>query len=160
MRPVLLGVRGLVVVLAVSLMLVVGPARAAGPGLDRGEAAVVRALNRVRGLHHLPRLRANRALDAVADLHSHQMLAGSYFDHGAFVSRVRQFVHSRSIGETLAKVDAGTCRHQGVRRVVSMWLNSPPHRAIVLSGAYRRVGVGRRRNGSTCLVTADFASAR
>jgi uncharacterized protein YkwD len=137
-----------------------GPACAAGPGLDRGEAAVVRALNRVRALHHLPRLHAARALDAAADLHSRSMLAGGYFDHGAFVSRVRRFVHSRAIAETLAKVEGSVCRHRGVSRVVSMWLNSPPHRAIVLSQAYRRVGVGRRRNSGSCLVTADFTSAR
>jgi uncharacterized protein YkwD len=160
MRPVLLGVRGAIVVLAVSLILAVGPARAAGPGLDRGEAAVVRGLNRVRALHHLPRLRAIARLDAAADLHSGQMLSGGYFSHGAFASRVHRFVQSRAIGETLAKLDGSVCRHRGVRRVVSMWLNSPPHRAIVLSPAYRRVGVGRRRNSGACLVTADFASAR
>jgi uncharacterized protein YkwD len=45
-----------------------------------------------------------------------------------------------------------------------MWLNSPGHRAVLLSGKYRRVGIGRRvgRLGSSraCLVTADFASRR
>jgi uncharacterized protein YkwD len=45
-----------------------------------------------------------------------------------------------------------------------MWLQSAPHRAIVLSGAYRRVGVGRRRGrlhgARVCVITADFASAR
>ena len=25
-----------------------------------------------------------------------------------------------------------------------MWLNSPPHRAVLLSGGFRRVGIGRR----------------
>jgi uncharacterized protein YkwD len=156
MRPAM---RGLVAVLA-SVLVLAPCASAAGPRLDRGEAAVVRALNRVRALHHLPRLHAARPLDAAADLHSSQMLDGGYFAHGAFASRVHRFVQSRSIAETLAKVDGSLCRHRGVRRVVGMWLNSPPHRAIVLSPAYRRVGVGRRRNSSSCLVTADFASAR
>jgi hypothetical protein len=30
----------------------------------------------------------------------------------------------------------------------------------MLSRAFRRVGVGHGSNGSTCFITADFASAR
>jgi uncharacterized protein YkwD len=163
MRPAVLALRGLSAVLATTLVLA-APALAVGPRLDRGEAAVVRALNRVRARYALPRLRVDRRLDRAADLHTHQMLSGDYFEHGAFASRVRRFVHSRAVAETLAMMSAGSCTHRRVSRVVGMWLNSAPHRAIVLSGAYRRVGVGRRRghlNGApACLVTADFASAR
>jgi uncharacterized protein YkwD len=163
MRPAVLAVRGLVVVLAITLVLA-APALAVGPRLDRGEAAVVRALNRVRGRYALPRLRVDPRLDRAADLHTRQMISGGYFEHGAFASRVHHFVRSRAVAETLAMMSAGSCRHRHVRRVVGMWLNSAPHRAIVLSGAYRRVGVGRRRGhlhgASACLVTADFASAR
>jgi uncharacterized protein YkwD len=40
-----------------------------------------------------------------------------------------------------------------------MWLNSAPHRRIMLSRSFKRIGVGR--SGSRkCFVTADFASAR
>ena len=42
--------------------------------------------------------------------------------------------------------------------IVDMWLNSPPHRKIMLSSAFQRIGVGRR-GSSECYVTADFASA-
>jgi uncharacterized protein YkwD len=87
------------------------------------------------------------------------MLAADYFSHGAFSQRVRRYVRFRSIGETLAMTSRCSAR-----RVVRMWLNSPGHRAVLLSGAYRRVGIGRRtgRLGSqrACLVTADFASRR
>ena len=48
------------------------------------------------------------------------------------------------------------------RRVVRMWMSSPPHRAILLSGRYRRIGLAKRTGtlGSmrACVVTADFAS--
>lgn len=163
MRPAVLAVRGLVVVLAVALALAV-PALAAGPRLDRGEAAVVRALNRVRLRQGLPRLRVDPRLDRAADLHTRQMLSGGYFAHGAFASRLHRFVRSRAVAETLAMVSRGTCRHRRVRRVVAMWVQSAPHRAIVLSPTYRRVGIGRRRGrlagAPACVVTADFASAR
>jgi uncharacterized protein YkwD len=43
------------------------------------------------------------------------------------------------------------------RTVVHMWLGSSPHRHIMLSRSFRKVGVGIARSGSTCFVTADFA---
>jgi uncharacterized protein YkwD len=165
MRPVVLAMRGLVAVLVIALVLaVVSPARAAGPRLDRGEAAIVRALNRVRARHHLPRLRVNRRLDRAADLHTAQILRLDRFAHGAFAARVHRFLPSRAVGETLAYIPRSRCRRRRVRQVVAMWMHSPPHRAILLSGRYRRVGVGRRRGRlgalSACVVTADFTSAR
>jgi uncharacterized protein YkwD len=134
-------------------------ARAAGSRVDRGERAVVRAINAARANHGLGRLSSHRRLARAADAHTRHMLAADYFSHGAFSQRVRRYVGFRSIGETLAMTTRCSAR-----RVVRMWLNSPGHRAVLLSGAYRRVGIGRRtgRLGSqrACLVTADFASRR
>ena len=42
------------------------------------------------------------------------------------------------------------------RRIVGMWRNSPPHRAILLQGNFRRIGIARRHG----IWTADFASRR
>jgi uncharacterized protein YkwD len=164
MRPVLPVTRGLVAVLAITLVIAVSPVWAAGPRLDRGEAAVVRAINRVRARHHLPHLRVNARLDRAADLHSLRMLRADRFAHGLFSARIRHFVPSHSVGETLAWVPRVRCRHRRMGRVVRMWMHSPAHRAVLLSGRYRRVGVGRRRGRlgalSACVVTADFTSAR
>jgi uncharacterized protein YkwD len=164
MRPVLPVTRGLVAVLAITLVLAVAPVWAAGPRLDRGEAAVVRAINRVRARHHQPRLRADVRLDRAADLHSLQMLRADRFAHGRFYARVRHFLPSHSVGETLAWVPRLGCRRRHLGRVVRMWMHSAPHRAVLLSGRFRRVGVGRRRGRlgtlSACVVTADFTSAR
>jgi uncharacterized protein YkwD len=45
-----------------------------------------------------------------------------------------------------------------------MWMDSPGHRAILLSGKYRRIGLARRTGslGGThaCVITADFGSRR
>jgi uncharacterized protein YkwD len=45
-----------------------------------------------------------------------------------------------------------------------MWMNSPGHRAILLSSSYRRIGLAKRNGtlGATdaCVVTADFGSMR
>lgn len=132
-------------------------ANAAGPRLDRGERAIVRAINRTRSHYGLRRLHAGRRLARAADAHSRSMLRSNVFAHGAFASRVRRYASFKRVGETLAW--NSRCSARGF---VRMWLNSPRHRAVLLSGGYRRIGVGRRvgRLGArrACVVTADFAS--
>ena len=134
-------------------------AEAAGPSVDRGERAVVRAINKARGQHGIKRLKTAPRLALAADVHTRSMLVRNYFSHGAFAQRVRRYVSFRRIGETIAW--SSRC---SARRVVRMWLNSSGHRAVLLSRGYRRVGVARRKGrlGSTraCVVTADFASRR
>ena len=134
-------------------------AQAGGPRLDAGERAVVRAINRARAHHGLRRLHGGRRLSRAADVHTRHMLAANFFAHGAFATRVRRFVGYRRIGETLAMLSRCSAA-----RVVRMWLNSPPHRAVLLSRGFSRVGIGRRvgslGRSRACLVTADFASRR
>ena len=43
-------------------------------------------------------------------------------------------------GETLAWMPAGVAASPGA--VVRAWMNSPPHRAVLLSRQFRRIGVG------------------
>lgn len=38
-----------------------------------------------------------------------------------------------------------------------MWMHSAPHRAVILNGHFRRVGVGRRSKGGLTFFTIDFA---
>ncbi len=134
-------------------------AQASGPRLDRGERAVVRAINRIRHAHGRKGLHAGRRLARAADLHSRNMLARDFFAHGSFAQRVRRFVPYRSLGENLAWTSRCS-----PRLVVRMWMRSAPHRKVLLSRSYRRVGVGRRagRLGPrpACMWTADFASRR
>jgi len=134
-------------------------AQASGPRLDRGERAIVHAINRARAHYGLRRLHAGHRLARAADAHSRSMLRADYFAHGAFASRVRRYASFKRVGETLAW--SSRC---GARRFVRMWLHSPGHRAVLLSRGFRRVGIGRRagRLGvqRACVVTADFASRR
>jgi uncharacterized protein YkwD len=140
---------------------------AAKPRLDAKERAIVRAINRQRAQHGLPRVRANRRLARAADFHSREMLDADFFAHESrdgspFHVRVRRYVSYREIGETLAMV--GGCGKGSARTIVRMWMDSPGHRAILLSPSFRRVGLGKRTGdfgGSrACMVTADFASKK
>jgi uncharacterized protein YkwD len=139
----------------------------AKPRVDSKERAIVRAINRQRAKHGLAKVRSSRRLARAADYHSWEMLDANYFAHesrdgGPFAERVRRYARHRSLGETLAML--GGCGKGSARRVVRMWMESPGHRAILLSGAYRRVGLGKRTGdlgGSrACVVTADFGSKK
>jgi uncharacterized protein YkwD len=142
---------------------------AAGPArLDQREKAMIRGINQERAGYGLGPVRASHRLNRAADYHSWEMLEGNYFAHssrdgGPFDARVRRYAHPRALGETLAMLGGG-CGNGSARRVVRMWMNSPGHRAILLSGTYRRIGLAKRVGslGSThaCVVTADFASRR
>ena len=140
---------------------------AAKPRVDNAERAIVRAINRQRAKHGLSQLRSSRRLARAADFHSWEMLDADYFAHesrdgGPFSERVRRYVSPRAIGETLAMLSG--CGPKAAKRVVRMWMNSPPHRAIVLDSGFRRIGIARRwgtLGGSRmAVVTADFASRR
>ena len=134
-------------------------AQAGGPRMDRGERAVIKNINRARAAHGLRRMRPARRLARAADGHTRSMLRGNFFAHGSFAQRVRRYVRRGSIGETIAMTSRCSAR-----RVVRMWLNSPSHRAVLLSRKFRRAGIGRRVGrmgaGRACVVTADFASRR
>jgi uncharacterized protein YkwD len=138
------------------------------PRLDRAERSIVRAINTQRAANGLHRVRIAKKLNRAADYHSREMLYGNYFAHPSLngspmENRVRRFKRSRRVGETLAML-SGNCRRQMAGQVISMWMNSPSHRAILLSGGFRKVGVARRSGslggGRACMVTADFASRK
>jgi uncharacterized protein YkwD len=144
------------------------PAVAGKASLDARERAVVRSINRQRAHHGLRGLHGNAGLARAANFHSWEMLAGDFFAHnsrdgGSFDARIRRFAPHRAVGETIAML-GGRCRGGVAGRVVSMWMTSPGHRAILLSSGFRLVGIGARGGrlgGSTaCVVTADFASRR
>ena len=140
---------------------------AAKPKVDSRERAIVRAINHQRAKHGLAALRTSRRLARAADFHSWEMLDADYFAHesrdgGPFDQRVRRYANHRSVGETLAMV--GGCGRGSARRVVRMWMNSSGHRAVLLSSAYRKVGIGKRAGNlggnRACVVTADFGSRK
>ena len=141
------------------------PASAAGKArMDRTERLIVNAINQQRSSHGLSAVGGSRRLSRAANYHSTQMVAHNFFAHesrdgSSFDSRVRRFTRHRSLGETLA-MHSGGCGGGSAGRFVQMWMNSPGHRAILLSSGFGRVGIGKRvgslGSGRACVVTADF----
>ncbi|HZB76583.1 MAG TPA: CAP domain-containing protein [Solirubrobacteraceae bacterium] len=144
-------------VLAVVALALASPADAA-VRLDRGEHAAIRHINAFRAHHGRPAVHPLRALNRAAESHSFDMATRHFFSHTSsngtpFDLRIRRFVRKRAVGEALAW---HTSRRGIARVIVGMWIASPPHRAILLEGRFRRIGIARRHG----MWTADFASRR
>lgn len=168
LTPLLL-LTAVVASLAATLAVPVARAEARkGSRLDRSERALVREINRVRRAHGLHRLWRNRRLEKSADYHCWDMLNANFFAHSSsngnsFETRVKRFTQRRRLGENLAYLPGQTGRG-AAKQVVQMWLDSPSHRASLLSRTFRRVGVARRigkwDDFRVAVYTADFASKR
>jgi uncharacterized protein YkwD len=152
--------------LVVTLALVVA---AAGPASARARASafeqrVIDMVNIVRADHGVAPLALSRRLSRAAVFHSADLahcgfLAHESSDGTPMGDRLRRFVSARVVGETIAAIRdprgaAGTA--------VRLWLESPPHREIILSSSFASMGVGRRTgavdDAPAVVITADFAS--
>lgn len=103
---------------------------------EGAEARAIESLNSIRQSHGLASLRASKSLAQSANAYSRRMLVQDFFGHQPRISVASGF---RTAGETLAWHSG---RQPGPRRTVRRWMNSPPHRAILLSPAFRMVGMG------------------
>lgn len=111
--------------------------------------ATVCLLNEERAAHGLDPVQENGALTKASLAYSQRLVAESFFAHEApdgtdVVDRLTASGYIRpssgwEVGENLAWA-------QGVlaspRNVVSAWMNSPGHRANVLTRTYREIGIG------------------
>jgi uncharacterized protein YkwD len=148
------------VLIPAALALVPSAADAASLRMTAKEQSLFRAVNAVRARYSLPDLRPDAHIQRAARSHSVDMVTRGYFAHGDFGRRIRRFDPGQwTVGENLAwSVDDGAA----TRRIVGMWLASPPHRTVLLRRGFRFLGVGVARGPfkgrSPCVVvTADFA---
>ena len=146
--------------------LLLGLAPVASARAESAERAVVRELNEARAAQGLVRLDAHRALARAADAHTADMLRADFFAHESsngtpFHRRVRRYHGARTVGENIAALSP---RAGVAAEVVRMWMNSPPHRAIIHERGLVKVGIGMRtgehQGSRSVVVTADFASRR
>jgi uncharacterized protein YkwD len=151
----------LLLALAAAMLLAVAPGASAAGACSSANASVstvskrvlVRAtlctLNVNRARHGLRPLRLDRRLSAAARAHSRAMARRHFFSHdslngASFLTRIRQtgYLHgarSWNVGENIAY---GTGRLATPRSIGRAWMNSPGHRANILSRSFRAVGIG------------------
>ena len=125
-----------------------GARSAPGANAPTVTLCVINAQRHARGLAPLV---ANARLARAAQGHAADMVARAYFSHvspggSSFTDRLRRVGYTGrcawAVGETLAW-GSGSLATPASR--VRGWMHSPPHRAILLSAAYREVGIGVRR---------------
>jgi uncharacterized protein YkwD len=126
--------------------------------IDGVERAVHRAINAVRDRAGLRGLRLDRRMSYGAALHSEQMARRLVADHGDWGPRLARFSGAQTVGEVIGWVSGSPARQPA--RVVNMWMNSPLHRSVILSGRFGRMGVGRQpaRRGGVTFFTVDVAA--
>lgn len=113
------------------------------------ENEVIRLVNVERSKKGLQPLSANWELSRVARLKSQDMANKGYFSHqsptyGSPFNMMESFgIRFSSAGENIAY------GQKTPAQVMSAWMNSPGHRANILSPSYTQIGVGlaRNRNG-------------
>jgi uncharacterized protein YkwD len=127
-------------------------------------AATTCLINKERNQHGRGDLNRNSRLNEAARNHSSHMESKGCFSHQcsgerSLLSRLKAVRYitdglSRwAYGENIAYGDdtRGT-----PRAMVNAWMNSSEHRANMLSGTFRDVGVGFARDGRRGYYTADF----
>jgi uncharacterized protein YkwD len=170
---------------AVALLAIAGtaPAQAHAAGCARASASTFEAsnvairnatmclLNAQRRLHGLRPLRQTPSLRRVSARHSRDMVRHHFFAHGDFFGRIESSgylrgAHAYTVGENIAWGGGPT---SSPAQIVRMWMNSPPHRANLLSKTWREIGIsavhfdsapGDYEDGPVTIVTADFGLRR
>jgi uncharacterized protein YkwD len=117
--------------------------------IRRARLATLCLLNRVRARHGLRPLQLDSKLSRVARRHSHDMVRHGYFAHESRNGRspfdriLRTGYVPRNaswyLGENLGW---GTGSRSGPIALLRMWMHSPGHRANILSGSFREIGIG------------------
>jgi uncharacterized protein YkwD len=129
--------------------------------------ATLCVLNAERARHDLAPLKLNRRLSKAARRHSRAMARKHFFSHtspsgATFVDRIRRAGYlagasSWSIGENIAY---GSGSQGAPRAIGTAWMNSPGHRANILSRSFRAIGIGIAAGtpfgGGGATYTTDF----
>src|ERR671930_435951 len=139
------------------------------------ESGVLANINTIRQARGLRPLALSTGLSAAARQHSTEMATHGYFEHNSangtsFDRRIARYYpmggfHYWQVGENLVY----ECPNLSAGEAVNMWMHSPPHRANLLSRAWREIGLsavhvssapGEYQGMPTTVVTADFGVRR
>lgn len=124
------------------------------------EQALVAAVNQARAANGLAALTLDSALQNAARAHTENLLAANAFTHDfvesggstAFAGWIHRFYSGSCAGENLA----GGSPSLTAQQAVDLWLNSPGHRANLLSSRFATIGVALEGHNGTWIATADF----
>jgi Uncharacterized protein with SCP/PR1 domains len=172
------GARALPLIALVGSLVVLALPAAATPSTNRGtatlsslESGVLQQLNKIRVQHGLVPLKLSGRLTAASAQHSREMGADGYFEHAShdgtvFWKRIGRWYgqhgfHYWSVGENLLWSSPGV----DPAAALQLWMNSPEHRANILTARWREIGVsavhlaaapGAYKGLEVTIITTDF----
>jgi uncharacterized YkwD family protein/spore coat assembly protein SafA len=124
------------------------------------EQQVIDLVNKQRAAHGLSQLKANWEVCRVARYKSQDMINKHYFDHqsptyGSPFTMMQSFgIRFSAGGENIAY------GQRTPQEVMNTWMNSPGHRANILSATYNQMGCGvAKTSGGTYYWTQMFIKA-
>jgi uncharacterized protein YkwD len=137
--------------------------------------ALFQGINAVRRERGLKTLITSTKLAVAAAQHTREMGVQGYFEHESFDAtpfwkRIERWYPSRgfrawSVGENIVYSSPTLTADEAVE----LWMNSPPHRANLLSRTWREIGIsaihfesapGEYEGQPVTIVTADFGMRR
>ena len=131
--------------------------------LKAKEERTLRLHNQVRRNHGLRPLCVNRKLTKAARAHSADMIRRDYFGHGPVGTRLTSYGYRWSIyAENIA---GGSGALGKPKPILGRWMKSSHHRANILNGRLRQIGVGTAKGdyrgvGGYTMYTVDFGRRR
>jgi uncharacterized protein YkwD len=131
--------RRLPVSLLTGLLVVAALATTAASASANAQRDAIERLNQIRRAHGLTALRSSPSLQRSSTRYARHMMSRGYFGHGARIAVSSRFGR---VGETL-ELHAGWDPQP--ERTITSWMNSPGHRAVLLSSRFRWVGMGIAR---------------
>ena len=132
------------------------PVQDPNPQQNEVESEIHRLVNEERTKAGKQPLQWSERLADLARLHSSDMRDNNYFSHGNFAERIRT-VCGGAAGENIF-YSFGKDSTQVAQAAVTAWMNSPGHRANILSSFYHSEGVGIAVSATKVYVTQDFCS--
>ncbi len=113
------------------------------------DGATLCLIDQVRAAYRLRPLHVNRELQAVAGKQVTEMVRDDYFGDnspsgqtpGRLIAALPYGAHASSLA-TAQNLGWGTRSAATPAGILTAWMRSPPHRKVILTGAFRDVGVG------------------
>lgn len=130
------------------------PAQAASSAVmqmsaDTYESKVQYHVNQVRDARGLPKLRLESCTDGTAERWAKYLATSGEFFHQSMMTIINT-CDAYYAGETLGRGAISP------KTLVSMWMNSPAHKDVLLSRHARRIGVGAYVSDGQWVTAANF----
>jgi uncharacterized protein YkwD len=143
---------------AVLTGLVIAALLPTAPAAANAQRDAIDQLNKIRRSHGLSALRPSRSLHRSSTRYAEHIVSTGYFGHESRIAVSSAFGRA---GETLEM-------HSGWQPEPSLaiqgWMNSPTHRAVLLSSQFKWVGMGiakgRNANGPYTIWVAHVGAKR